>query len=278
MKFEEFSAIESLIDLAIEEDLLNGDPSSEISIMSEIPVSYQLLLKENAVLAGIDVAKYIFTKIDSDIKFTSLVSDGKSNEGLIAKLVGNPKSVLRAERTALNFLQRMSGVATSTASYVDLVSDLDIDLVDTRKTIPGWRILDKYSVRVGGGVNHRLNLGDLIMLKDNHIAGNNILDLVNKSKSEFPSLKIEVEVETHEQMDKVLETEADIIMLDNWAHDEVIKAVKKIRNSNKNIIIEISGGIDHSNIRDYALAMPDRISIGAITHSVKAIDISMKVY
>jgi nicotinate-nucleotide pyrophosphorylase (carboxylating) len=278
MKFEEFSAIESLIDLAIEEDLLNGDPSSEISIMSDIPVSYQLLLKENAVLAGIDVAKYIFTKIDSDIKFTSLVNDGKSNEGLIAKLVGNPKSVLRAERTALNFLQRMSGVATSTASYVDLVSDFDIDLVDTRKTIPGWRILDKYSVRVGGGVNHRLNLGDLIMLKDNHIAGNNILDLVNKSKSQFPGLKIEVEVETHEQMEKVLETEADIIMLDNWGHDEVIKAVKKIRNSNKNIIIEISGGIDHSNIRDYALAMPDRISIGAITHSVKAIDISMKAY
>jgi nicotinate-nucleotide pyrophosphorylase (carboxylating) len=278
MKFEEFSAVESLIDLAIEEDLLNGDPSSEISIKSNMPVSYQLLLKENAVLAGIDVAKYIFTKIDSDIKFTSLVNDGKSNEGLIAKLVGNPKSVLRAERTALNFLQRMSGVATSTASYVDLLSDLDIDLVDTRKTIPGWRILDKYSVRVGGGVNHRLNLGDLIMLKDNHIAGNNILNLVNRSKSEFPNLKIEVEVETYEQMDKVLETEADIIMLDNWGHDEVIKAVKKIRNLNKNIIIEISGGIDHSNIRDYALAMPDRISIGAITHSVKAIDISMKVY
>ena len=278
MKFEEFSAVKSLIDLAIEEDLLNGDPSSEISIKSNMPVSYQLLLKENAVLAGIDVAKYIFTKIDSDIKFTSLVKDGKSNQGLIAKLVGKPKSVLRAERTALNFLQRMSGVATSTASYVDLLSDLDIDLVDTRKTIPGWRILDKYSVRVGGGVNHRLNLGDLIMLKDNHIAGNNILNLVNRSKSEFPNLKIEVEVETYEQMDKVLETEADIIMLDNWGHDEVIKAVKKIRNLNKNIIIEISGGIDHSNIRDYALAMPDRISIGAITHSVKAIDISMKVY
>ena len=278
MKFEEFSAVESLIDLAIEEDLLNGDPSSEISVRGDVPVSYQLILKEDAVLSGIDVAKYIFNKIDSNIKFTSLVSDGKSNQGIIAKLVGHPKSVLKAERTALNFLQRMSGVSTSTASYVDLISDLDIDLVDTRKTIPGWRILDKYSVRVGGGVNHRLNLGGLIMLKDNHIDGNNILDLVNRSKSKFPNLKIEVEVETYEQIDNVLVSGADIIMLDNWDYRDVRKAVKKIRNTNKNIIIEISGGIDHSNVRDYALAMPDRISIGAITHSAKAIDISMRVY
>ena len=145
----------------------------------------------------------------------------KIKDKVIAEIKAQTKTILLAERTALNFLQRMSGVATSTASYVDLVSDLDIDLVDTRKTIPGWRILDKYSVRVGGGVNHRLNLGDLIMLKDNHIAGNNILDLVNKSKSEFPSLKIEVEVETHEQMDKVLETEEDIIMLDNWPKNKL---------------------------------------------------------
>tara|TARA_B100001996_G_C18303610_1_gene455640 strand:- start:72 stop:590 length:519 start_codon:yes stop_codon:yes gene_type:complete len=171
----------------------------------------------------------------------------------------------------------MSGVATSVYEYKKLISDLDVDIVDTRKTIPGWRILDKYSVLVGGGVNHRIDLGQMVMLKDNHLNSRNLDEIVMKSKDEYPELKIEVEVENESQLDEALILPIDRIMLDNWEPNKASEAVKKIRSKNKHLVIEISGGINKETIRSYALCLPDIISLGSVTHSAKALDISLEV-
>jgi len=223
------------------------------------------------------VAEFVFKKVDPKIKFHSLIDDRYSESGVFAKIHGPAKSILSAERTALNFMQRMSGVATSVYEYKKLISDLEVDIVDTRKTIPGWRILDKYSVLAGGGSNHRIDLGQMIMLKDNHLNSGDLNEIVKRSKHEYPELKIEIEVENEFQLDEVLFLPVDRIMLDNWDPKKALEAVKKIRSKNKNIIIEISGGINKETLRSYALCLPDIISLGSITHSVNALDISLEV-
>ena len=163
------------------------------------------------------------------------------------------------------------------SGHIQLISDLNVDIVDTRKTIPGWRILDKYSVLAGGGANHRIDLGQMIMLKDNHLNSGNLDEIVKKSKHEYPELKIEVEVENEFQLNEVLFLPIERIMLDNWEIKKASEAVKKIRSKNKDIIIEISGGINKESIRSYALCLPDIISLGSVTHSAKALDISLEV-
>ena len=158
MRFTNFESIEKLVDIAVNEDLSNGDPSTEVSIDDSLVLDFELILKEPGVLSGIDVAEFVFKKVDQKIEFHSLIDDRYSESGVFAKIHGPAKSILSAERTALNFMQRMSGVATSVYEYKKLISDLEVDIVDTRKTIPGWRILDKYSVLAGGGSNHRIEV------------------------------------------------------------------------------------------------------------------------
>ena len=275
MIFDKFHLVEKLINIAIDEDLKHGDPSSEI-IYNNPRSNYCLLLKENAVISGIEVFKYIFKKIDNDIEFVNFKEDSFYGKGIIGNVIGNESSILSAERTALNFLQRMSSVASSTNNLKKLINNEKVELIDTRKTIPGWRILDKYSVLVGGGKNHRMNLGELIMIKDNHYDEKNLSKIIENGKTKFPNLKIEVEVENFTQLKKVMLENVDIIMLDNWPINKVQEAIKMIRDKNKNILIEISGGIDSNNISEYAKYSPNFISSGSITHSPMSIDLSLE--
>ena len=275
MIFDKIQLVEELINISIEEDLKDGDPSSEI-INSNPQAKYNLILKENAVISGIEVFKYIFKKIDKSINFMNFKEDSFYYEGVIGEIIGNESSILSAERTALNFIQRMSSVATATYNLKKLINNQNVQLIDTRKTIPGWRILDKYSVLVGGGKNHRMNLGELIMIKDNHYNEKNLSKIIENGKTKFPNLKIEVEVENFTQLKKVMLENVDIIMLDNWPINKVQEAIKMIRDKNKNILIEISGGIDSNNISEYAKYSPNFISSGSITHSPMSIDLSLE--
>lgn len=275
MIFDKLHLVEKLINIAIDEDLKHGDPTSEI-IYSNPRSNYCLLLKEDAVISGIEVFKYIFKKIDNDIEFVNFKEDSFYGKGIIGNVIGNESSILSAERTALNFLQRMSSVASSTNKLKKLINNEKVELIDTRKTIPGWRILDKYSVLVGGGKNHRMNLGELIMIKDNHYDEKNLSKIIENGKSKFPELKIEIEVENTTQLNKVMNEDVDIIMLDNWSLETVGEAIKTIRDKNKDILIELSGGINKENIADYAKYSPDFISSGSITHSPKSIDFSLE--
>ena len=275
MIFDKIQLVEELINISIEEDLKDGDPSSEI-INSNPQAKYNLILKENAVISGIEVFKYIFKKIDKSINFMNFKEDSFYYEGVIGEIIGNESSILSAERTALNYIQRMSSVATATYNLKKLINNQNVQLIDTRKTIPGWRILDKYSVLVGGGKNHRMNLGELIMIKDNHYNEKNLSKIIENGKTKFPNLKIEVEVENFTQLKKVMLENVDIIMLDNWPINKVQEAIKMIRDKNKNILIEISGGIDSNNISEYAKYSPNFISSGSITHSPKSIDLSLE--
>ena len=275
MIFDKLHLVEKLINIAIDEDLKHGDPTSEI-IYSNPRSNYCLLLKEDAVISGIEVFKYIFKKIDNDIEFVNFKEDSFYGKGIIGNVIGNESSILSAERTALNFLQRMSSVASSTNKLKKLINNEKVELIDTRKTIPGWRILDKYSVLVGGGKNHRMNLGELIMIKDNHYDEKKLSKIIENGKSKFPELKIEIEVENATQLNKVMDEDVDIIMLDNWSLETVGEAIKTIRDKNKDILIELSGGINKENIADYAKYSPDFISSGSITHSPKSIDFSLE--
>ena len=275
MIFDKFQLIESLIDIALDEDLKDGDPSSEI-ILKNIKSEYNLILKEDAVISGVEVFKYIFKKIDRNMSFSNFIEDSFQEKGLIGKIIGDEVSILSAERTALNFIQRMSSVATSTFNLKNLMNNPNVELIDTRKTIPGWRVLDKYSVLVGGGKNHRMNLGEQIMIKDNHYDENNIKNIIKNGKKKFPNLKIEIEVDNFSQLKSIINEDIDIVMLDNWPIDSVEETIGFVRKNNPKLLIEISGGISQKNIASYAQFSPDFISSGSITHSPKSIDLSLE--
>ena len=275
MNFDKFELIKDLVDIAINEDLKNGDPSSEI-IFKKSQSKYNLILKEDAVVSGIEVLKYVFNKVDENLTFDNFLVDSFHKSCILGTICGDEESILSAERTALNFIQRMSSVATATYNLKNLINHPDVELIDTRKTIPGWRVLDKYSVQVGGGKNHRMNLGELIMIKDNHYDENNIKKIIENGKKRFPDLKIEIEVENLSQLKNIINERIDIIMLDNWPLNSVGEAIKFIRDNSPKLLIEISGGIHEGNIAKYAQFAPDFISSGSITHSPKSIDLSLE--
>ena len=275
MNFDKFELIEDLVDIAINEDLKNGDPSSEI-IFKNSQSKYNLILKEDAVVSGIEVLKYVFNKVDENLTFENFLVDSFHKSCILGTICGDEESILSAERTALNFIQRMSSVATATYNLKNLINHSNVELIDTRKTIPGWRVLDKYSVQVGGGKNHRMNLGELIMIKDNHYDENNIKKIIENGKKRFPDLKIEIEVENLSQLKNIINERIDIIMLDNWPLNSVGEAIKFIRDNSPKLLIEISGGIHEGNIAKYAQFAPDFISSGSITHSPKSIDLSLE--
>lgn len=276
------SHVVKLIDLAIAEDIGDGDHSSLGAIPPNQKGRARLLVKDFGVICGIDLAAHIFNRLDSTLVFESLIEEGSLvNVGDIAfNISGNIHSILQAERLVLNFMQRMSGISTFTKRLVDMISGTNAQLLDTRKTTPGMRVFEKYAVSVGGGVNHRMGLYDMVMLKDNHndYAGG-ITAGVNQTKSYLKSqnrqLKIEVETRNLEEVEEALSVGVDRIMFDNFSPDDMVKAVNLV---NGRCETEASGGITESTIRNYAETGVDFISVGALTHSVRSLDLSLKQF
>ena len=275
-KIDKFQMDES-IRLALKEDITSEDISTNAVYKNDRLAEISLYSKEEGILAGIDVFKRVFELLDNSVEFTEYKKDGDNllNKDLILKIRANVKTILSAERTALNYLQRMSGIATYTRKMLEALDDKNIKLLDTRKTTPNMRIFEKYSVRVGGGYNHRYNLSDAIMLKDNHIdAAGSITEAIKLARDYSPFIKkIEIEVEDLKGVEEAVKAGADIIMLDNMDIETIKKAIKII---NKQAIIECSGNVDITNINRFKGLEIDYISSGAITHSAKILDLSLK--
>ncbi len=283
MEREYIPFVNELIELAIREDIGDGDHTSLSTIPADSHGRMKLLVKQDGIIAGIEIAKIVLQRLDSEIVFEQLINDGdRVSVGDVAFYVeGKTITLLQSERILLNIMQRMSGVATQTAIYVDELKGLKCKVLDTRKTTPGMRVLDKMAVKLGGGVNHRMGLFDMVLIKDNHIdfaggvtaAINRVKEyLVEKGKS----LKIEVEVRTMSDIDEVLALGGvDRIMLDNFTPEMTIEAVAKINGATE---IESSGGITFDTLREYAECGVDFISVGALTHQIKSLDMSLKAY
>ena len=269
--------IDSIIKLALEEDIGSGDITTLSTIPEGTTAHGRFIAKEDTVICGIDIAKKVFHTIDASVCFTAHKKDGdKVAKGeIIAEVKGDARSMLTAERTALNIMQRLSGVAKMTSHCVEMVKGTNAKIADTRKTTPGMRALEKYAVRIGGGTNHRYNLADGVLIKDNHIAAaGSITNAVKNARSIIPhTLKIEVEVETFEQLNEALEAGADIIMLDNMTNEMMEECV---RITNGKALLEASGNMDKRDLYEVAKTGVDIISIGALTHTIKAADISLK--
>jgi len=274
--------IDAAISIALEEDTAGGDATSEALIPPELAGKASVLVKEKGVLAGIDVAARVFQRVDPSLKIDVLIKDGTAIQpgDIAATVAGSAASLLKAERTALNFLQRMSGIASLTAQYVAEVKDSPAGIYDTRKTTPGLRVLEKYAVRMGGGHNHRLNLGDAVLIKDNHIAalraaGMNLKEIIAKAREKAPAgITIEIEVTNAAEAEEALQAGTDIIMLDNMGAKEMRQVVEMAAGRAK---LEASGNVTLANVREVAMTGVDIISIGALTHSYKALDISLEM-
>lgn len=270
--------LDKIIELALLEDLSLGDITSDTIFTPENRAKAAIRAKEDLVLCGMDVAKTVFHAVDPDVVFTPLKKDGdnvKKGE-VVLELTGSTLSILKAERTVLNFMQRMSGIATASREYAAIGKKYGVMIVDTRKTQPGLRRLDKYAVRTGGARNHRISLADSVMIKDNHIAAaGSITAAVKKIKDVIGHTpKVEVETTTLDEVKEALNAGADIIMLDNMTPEQIAVCKKEIAGR---AIIEVSGGVNKTNLEAYCAVRPDVISMGALTHSVPAKDLSLKI-
>ena len=270
--------LDNIIQRALEEDIGQGDVTTDSIIDPHAAGKAVLLAKENMILAGLPLFSMVFTLLDPELQFDYMYQDGATVQGgeIICRISGRLAPILKAERTALNFVQRMSGIASLTNDYIERAGRGKVKILDTRKTIPGLRALDKYAVRMGGGFNHRIGLFDGILIKDNHIAAaGSIAKAVALARTNAPhTLKVEVEVETLVQVQEALESGADIIMLDNMPIDTMKQAVNLI---NRKALVEVSGGVTLGNIPEVAEIGVDFISIGALTHSAKAMDLSLEI-
>ena len=269
-------ALDPLIELAFEEDIGIGDITTDATVPSTRKGIGTFLAKSEGIVAGLPVAERVFEKLDPTLTFHTLVNDGDAVVvgTPIAEIQGSAKSILIGERTALNFLQRLSGIATLTAQFVEVVADYNTKIVDTRKTAAGWRAVQKYAVRVGGAQNHRFGLYDGVLIKDNHIvAAGGITNAVQRARQVVPhTAKIEVEVETVEQVDEALEAGADILLLDNMPPGIMQRVVQAVEDR---AITEASGGITLDKVKTVAATGVDLISVGALTHSAMPMDINL---
>lgn len=269
--------IDKVVLNALEEDMPYGDVTTDNLISDDDYSDAKFIVKAEGVISGMPVAARVFELIDSHVEFEVFIGDGNyAKKGdTIAAVHGPTAAILKGERTALNLMQRMSGIATRTRAFVDLVRDYPVSVADTRKTTPGLRYLEKYAVRCGGGRNHRYSLSDAVMLKDNHIAAaGGILPAVQKVRANIPhTVKIEVEVETMDMVREAVSAGADIIMLDNMTEEAMAEAVHYI---DRRALVEASGDVTEERICAIAETGVDIISIGRITHSVKALDISLR--
>lgn len=274
--------IDELLDLAFAEDIGDGDHTTLCCIPADEMGKQHLLVKEEGILAGVEIAKKVFHKFDPELKMTVFINDGAHvKPGDVAFVVeGRVRSLLQTERLMLNIMQRMSGIATMTAKYMDRLKGLKTKVLDTRKTTPGMRMLEKEAVRIGGGMNHRIGLFDMILLKDNHVdfAGG-VANAINKANEYIKAnhkdgMKIEIEVRNFDELDEALATgHVDRIMLDNFTPENTKKAVDIVAGRCE---LESSGGITFDTLRDYGECGVDYISVGALTHSVKGLDMSFK--
>lgn len=273
----DYLGLDELLLSALKEDVGTGDITTISCIPAENRSVGRFLAKESGIICGLDIAKRVFQLVDESVIFSAELSDGdRAEKGqYFATVEGPSRSILTAERVALNLMQRLSGTATATAASVEQVHGYKAQIVDTRKSTPGLRVLEKYAVRVGGGKNHRFNLADGVLIKDNHIAAaGGIANAVNAARSAVPHvMKIEVETETLEQVSEALDAGADIIMLDNMSNETMTKAVELIAGR---AITEASGNMGEKKLAEVAATGVDIISIGALTHSIKAMDISLK--
>jgi nicotinate-nucleotide pyrophosphorylase (carboxylating) len=266
------------------EDLGRGDITSRSTIRTMARGTGSFLAKQDLVLAGIEVADAVFSWFDVGMQIQSAANDGDEIKAgkVFARASGDAQALLAAERTALNFLQHLSGIATKTKMFVDAIAGTEAYIVDTRKTVPGLRMLEKYAVTCGGGRNHRMGLDDGVLIKDNHIAlAGGIAEAVKRARETVGHLhKIEVETANLAQVEEALKANADIIMLDNMTPEQIRECVAVVKSSapeDRRALTEASGGITLDNVRAYAEAGVDLISIGAITHSAPAVDISFKI-
>jgi len=287
--------IRDIVQLAIKEDIGDGDITSKIFIPDGSETKGMLIAKEAGIVAGLPVAGYVLSQIDENLIFTSNIEDGsRVKKGtIIGSVKGLTLSLLSAERLVLNFLQRLSGIATATNRFAEKIKGYGTQIMDTRKTAPGWRYLEKYAVRVGGGINHRMGLYDQILIKDNHLKimgsekENGVISrLVRKAREQIENgMLIEVEVEDLCQIKDVVDAGVDIILFDNMEPSKIREAVDIVKEIEKNqdagtgkaILTEASGNITIENVEEYADAGVDRISVGAITHSARVLDISFDI-
>lgn len=270
--------IEDLIDLALKEDIGPGDITTDNIVTADMQGKGIVVAKQDMVIAGLQVAEKVFKALEPRVDFATDFRDGDrvAAGAIVVRVQGALRTLLKGERTALNFLQRLSGIATQACAFVEMVAGTSVKLVDTRKTTPGWRVLEKYAVRVGGAYNHRMGLYDGVLIKDNHIAvAGGISQAVRKARQAISHLvKVEVETTTPEEVQQALAAGADIIMLDNMDLDQIREAVRMI---NKKALVEVSGGVTREKLKDLAQTGVDLISIGALTHSAVAVDLSMRI-
>ncbi len=271
-------SIRRFIQTALEEDIGSGDITTENLVPPNLTGQGRIVAKQPLVLAGLDMARQVFEELDPQILFNSAFQDGQEIETgqVVLEVSGKLRALLMGERTALNILQRLSGIATNVRSYVNLLKDKPVKLVDTRKTAPGWRVLEKYAVRVGGAFNHRMGLYDGVLIKDNHIAVcGGVRKAIENIRTKIHHLiKIEVEVSNFDELQEALDAKADVIMLDNMNIEQIRQAVAII---NKRAIVEVSGGVTRDNLLLLADTGVDIISSGALTHSAVSVDLSMRI-
>jgi nicotinate-nucleotide pyrophosphorylase (carboxylating) len=267
-----------IVERALKEDLASGDLTTRLLFPKAIKAEAVIRAKQEAILAGLPVAKAVIKKVDPKLKFESLAQDGdRLPSGTeVARIAGDGRPLLKGERVALNFLQRLSGIATLTAQFVETVRGTKATILDTRKTTPGLRELEKYAVRMGGGRNHRMNLSDGILIKDNHIAlAGSLKRAVEEARRKAPrGLKVEVEAANLKEVEEALSARADWILLDNMTISQLKEAVLLI---NGRALTEVSGGVHLNNVGEIAAVGVDFISVGALTHSAPAVDLSMDI-
>lgn len=275
--------IDDLITLAFAEDIGDGDATTLSTIPADAMGRQRLIIKEEGIVAGVEIARRVFERFDPSLNMKVFINDGAHvvPGDIVFEVSGPIRSLLQTERTMLNIMQRMSGIATTTAKYQQQLHGLKAKVLDTRKTTPGMRLLEKMAVKIGGGENHRIGLFDMILIKDNHNdfaggIGNSVKRARKWCADNNKDLKIEVEVRNRDEIDAALREGVDRIMLDNYTPDDTRPAVEYIRSVNPRVEIESSGGITLNNLRAYGEAGVDYISVGALTHSVKGLDMSFK--
>jgi len=273
--------LEQLIEQAIKEDIGEGDITTNLCLAQNPVVDAQIIAHEEGIIAGLEIAELVFKKVNENIQFEKKIYDGKriKKDDVVGFVRGEARDILSAERTALNFLQHLSGIATLTSKFVEAVKPYQVKIYDTRKTIPTLRMIEKYAVKMGGGTNHRFGLYDGILIKDNHIEiAGGITQAVNSIQQNLPSrMKLEVETKDLDEVKEAVSLNVDIIMLDNMPLEMIKEAVRIIKASKKNILIEVSGGVNLENVQQIAAAGVDMISIGALTHSSDALDLSLEI-
>lgn len=278
MSILNFDVIDPIINYALKEDIGDGDITTNTVIPGETQTTATMTAKADGVVAGLPVAERVFRKLNPDIEWTTYIEDGSfvKKGDVLVQVKGSFRALLTGERLALNFLQRMSGIATETSRYVKVVEEYKTEILDTRKTVPGLRLLDKYAVKMGGGTNHRIGLYDMVMIKDNHIkvAGGitKAVEAIRPTISDH--IKIEVETTNLEEVEEAIAAGADIIMLDNMDNETMKLAVELVNGRAK---VEASGNMTLERLKGVAATGVDFISIGALTHSVTALDISMNI-